>query len=312
MLAFGQASPQFFCEKNSFDFGKIEKGEKVTAHFKFTNKGDAPLEIINVETSCGCTSAKPAKNTYAPGESGELDVHFDSGRFSNQVTKRVTVVTNDPKKPKTILTISADIQVDVNLKPSSLFFARAKLGATETVEVKISTKKLPKLEISELNTNADYLAAELVRVDDKNLTLKISALGEKFPKDKPRLNTLITFKSNNKAQEKMSIPVTVVIQKALDTMPKSVYFFASKQGTKYEKTFRIISNDGRPFQLKEVKADKDFMTAEVVEDNGKMKVIKVTLKENAPEGKFSGRVDITTNLTEQPTMFLPFRGSVVK
>ena len=42
----------------------------------------APVTIISVQTSCGCTSAALARTDYAPGEGGELNVTY---RFEGQV-----------------------------------------------------------------------------------------------------------------------------------------------------------------------------------------------------------------------------------
>ena len=37
--------------------------------FSFTNEGDTAMEISEIKTTCGCTTAKLEKMTYAPGES---------------------------------------------------------------------------------------------------------------------------------------------------------------------------------------------------------------------------------------------------
>ena len=60
------AGPQISFDKVDHDFGKINQGEKVSVTFKFTNKGSEVLEIADVKTSCGCTSATPEKLSFAP------------------------------------------------------------------------------------------------------------------------------------------------------------------------------------------------------------------------------------------------------
>jgi len=51
----------------------------VEAGFAFRNAGDAPVTITGVRTSCGCTAAALEQKTYAPGESGRIDVRFGFG-----------------------------------------------------------------------------------------------------------------------------------------------------------------------------------------------------------------------------------------
>lgn len=91
------------------DFGKIKQGSVVDYTFKFYNKGNKVLKILDLYTSCGCTAAVVKKKTLEPGEEGLLRVEFDSAGRSGKVVRRVTVKTNDPVNPSTTLNIYADI-----------------------------------------------------------------------------------------------------------------------------------------------------------------------------------------------------------
>ena len=44
-------------ENPTHDFGEIEEGEKVSTVYKFKNVGSMPLQIFDVQVSCGCTVA---------------------------------------------------------------------------------------------------------------------------------------------------------------------------------------------------------------------------------------------------------------
>src|SRR5680860_207837 len=46
---------EFEFEEMEFEFGTIKEGEKVEHQFNFTNTGESPLVISNVQASCGCT-----------------------------------------------------------------------------------------------------------------------------------------------------------------------------------------------------------------------------------------------------------------
>ena len=46
------------------DFGEITRGKPVSIEFAFTNTGDDPILISDVETSCGCTAADYSKEPY--------------------------------------------------------------------------------------------------------------------------------------------------------------------------------------------------------------------------------------------------------
>lgn len=92
-------TPQINFETYEYNFGTIAQGEKVSHTFIFRNIGDGPLQITDVTTSCGCTASKYSIEPVAPGESGTVEVIFDSyGREGKQL-KSANVWTNCGEKP---------------------------------------------------------------------------------------------------------------------------------------------------------------------------------------------------------------------
>lgn len=93
-------------ETEEHDFGKIEQGQRVSYAFKFRNTGGSPLLISNATGSCGCTVPEWPKNPVAPGESGVINVEFNSEGKHDQQIKTVTLITNC-EPPTKIITIKA-------------------------------------------------------------------------------------------------------------------------------------------------------------------------------------------------------------
>lgn len=75
------------------DYGTIEKGADGIRIFEFTNTGDAPLIISSVKSTCGCTVPKKPKGPIMPGETGEIEVKYDTNRV-NPIRKTITVISN--------------------------------------------------------------------------------------------------------------------------------------------------------------------------------------------------------------------------
>lgn len=75
------------------DYGTIEKGADGVRVFEFTNTGNAPLIISNVKSTCGCTVPKKPKEPIMPGETGEIEVKYDTNRV-NPIRKTITVISN--------------------------------------------------------------------------------------------------------------------------------------------------------------------------------------------------------------------------
>jgi len=77
----------------TIDYGTIEKGADGVRTFEFTNIGDAPLIISKVNSSCGCTVPKKPDGPILPGETGEIQVKYDTKRVM-PIRKTVTVLSN--------------------------------------------------------------------------------------------------------------------------------------------------------------------------------------------------------------------------
>ena len=103
------SSPVVKYDSESFDFGDIKPGSKVEHTFNLKNAGKRDLVIRDVKSSCGCTAVSPSKNIIASNESVPLKVVFDSTGKSGRQNKTITVITNDPKNPTTILRIASNI-----------------------------------------------------------------------------------------------------------------------------------------------------------------------------------------------------------
>ncbi|MFC2116003.1 DUF1573 domain-containing protein [Bacteroidota bacterium] len=95
-------------EKSVHDLGTILQGETVGYNFVFTNSGKGSLLILDAKSSCGCTVPRTSREPILPGESGSVEVVFDStGRIGAQ-TKKVTITTNG-REPVVYIFIKANI-----------------------------------------------------------------------------------------------------------------------------------------------------------------------------------------------------------
>jgi len=97
-------------EKKSHDFGNIVQGDKVEHTFYFSNTGNEPLIITNVQVSCGCTTPKGwPRDPIPPGASGEITVSFNSAGKMGVQNKPVTLVTNAVNPEGNTITFTTNI-----------------------------------------------------------------------------------------------------------------------------------------------------------------------------------------------------------
>jgi hypothetical protein len=103
--------PQFNMPSARYDFGRIPKRPDVAHIFAIENVGDADLEIGNLVTSCGCTTADLSASIIPSGQRADLTVTFDPDFHVTEgpVTRLVWFATNDPTQPWVEVRIEADV-----------------------------------------------------------------------------------------------------------------------------------------------------------------------------------------------------------
>lgn len=96
---------------NVYDFGSIPKQTPVSTVFKIKNTGDKPLIINDAKASCGCTVPRKPEEPIMPGETGELEVTFESNpsQAGAPMNKSVTITANIPGSQK-VVSIKGQVQ----------------------------------------------------------------------------------------------------------------------------------------------------------------------------------------------------------
>jgi len=95
-------------KSETVDYGEIAKGSDGVRVFEFTNTGDAPLIISKVSSSCGCTIPKKPEDPIMPGQTGEIQVKYDTKRVG-PIRKAITVISN-ADTPTKVLKIKGEVK----------------------------------------------------------------------------------------------------------------------------------------------------------------------------------------------------------
>jgi hypothetical protein len=101
--------PKLWVEFPNIDIGTIYQGEIKKTPIKIKNTGNAPLQITNIQTSCGCTTVKETKKRLDPGESDSFITEFNSAGFRGKIMKTISISSNDPAAPVTNIELHGEI-----------------------------------------------------------------------------------------------------------------------------------------------------------------------------------------------------------
>lgn len=81
-------------EKPIFDFGEITEGDIIDHDFHFENTGNAPLQILEADATCGCATPEIPFLDIAPGQKGKIHVTYNSVNKEGYETPSITIKTN--------------------------------------------------------------------------------------------------------------------------------------------------------------------------------------------------------------------------
>lgn len=121
--------PVVIVDASYFDMKKIKVSETQEKDFIIKNTGVKPLQLSDISTSCGCTSAQIIYKDYkskefsmhlksdyivdvAPGTAATVKVTYRPFTMPvyGEVTREVFISTNDPVKPKLVFQVKAFVE----------------------------------------------------------------------------------------------------------------------------------------------------------------------------------------------------------
>jgi len=172
--------------------------------FAFENTGDGTVEISEIKTTCGCTTAKLDKMSYAPGESGVITGTFSVGSRQGMQEKKVRLMTKDLTQPEIQLALKLDIPQLVTMKPGLLLW-------------RVGTE--PEAKTLTISPNGD-LGAEVVLVECESPDFAVEAQ-PKFEGSSEYEVFVAPLKTEAKSRGLIKVIVAVA-----DAEPKTIYAHA--------------------------------------------------------------------------------------
>jgi hypothetical protein len=308
--------PVIFFENSDFNFGQINKGEKVEHIYRFENRGNDILEIKKVKTSCGCTAAILTNKTIPPGKTGEIKAKFNSDSTDSNrgnIKKSISVLSNDPGTPNYKLTISGEIIEYISIKPVNINFGSISVDkeAGRTVTVAIKSQSEPDFKINKVTPSQPFIDASIVEEKDGEYILNVSL---KDYRKIGRFSGKINLVTNSSKQQKAIIPFLGEITGDVTAYPKRIYYGIVTEGKELtQKVFVKINKEG--IKVLDTKLTPDFLSVKIDEKYGQNNphcLIEITLPKDVAIGKLNGLLELHTNSKQQPVIKIPITGEVKK
>ena len=168
--------PKLVLSKDNWYYGEVTPDQRPSHDFTIKNEGGEKLIIESVYSSCPCVILELPEKEILPGGKISLMTTFDPTGYEGEVSKVVTIKSNDPENPektiKTTITVQRVPNPDIELSKQK--FDLGNLTREEKTSINFTI----------FNTgDADLIIKEVVSEEIFNHNIKIPltiAPGEQF------------------------------------------------------------------------------------------------------------------------------------
>lgn len=305
-----EAAPKLVFTRKLYDFRQTVQGKTVHHTFTFKNIGTAPLKIYKVDPSCVCALLKKPKEAIAPGETGEIEVAFETDEKIGFHTVYVVVYSNDSSQADrgantTVLRIRGEILTMYRIQPPVLGLGRVTKGVPSKPRiVKVVAKGSRTFKILKLLKSSEHLNVKWEKKGEQfliSVTLKQDApIGQ--------VNVDLVFQTDLKRQPKLRVPVYATVSTIYET-PPMILLDRGKPGQKLN--ISVLRFDGHGLEVLGIDYDrKRFTLASKVVQPGKRLDLQISVRKDATPGPFSGYVTLRMANKDQPIIKIPTLGMI--
>ncbi len=248
MHARSEAAPEIRVAADTFEFGTVTVGTVVRATFVLTNAGAAPLEIVDVRPTCGCTTAGAWPRWLEPGTNATLRLQLNTADFGGPLSKAVTVTCNDPKRPTVTLLINGQVWKPFDVQPRVVMFspgAWSPNGSVRVARVVNNTEEMITLEEPQ-SSNPAFRPTFSIITPGKVFEFQI-ALSPSLPAG--AVQGLITAKTSAANLPPVTFTAMAIIPPAVAAIPSQVLLPSGPLTQPLQLTVVIRNNTGAPLAV---------------------------------------------------------------
>lgn len=208
------AFPEMQAEVTEINWGKIYSGEKKEHTFILRNKGDSPLIITEVRSSCGCTAAMISDKKILPYKQAELRIRFNSKYFLGPIVKRVLVTSNDPRQPQRQFILQANVIQELEVTPLHLVLENFPANKEIVRNLSLTNHSDLSIHIKSVRSTSRYIVPSKVQTtlesgETTNITLTIHPQQSQ----KVNSNSYILIDAHGHTRNQIRVRITTKIVK---------------------------------------------------------------------------------------------------
>ena len=244
----------------SHDFGTVDEGVVLDYSFEFRNTSNTPLEIVNVEATCGCTVLDSWDRVVEPGQTGRIPVRLNTRTFNGPVRKAINVTTSDPTMPRVMLTLAATVMKQVWVEPQYLNFGPVRPGSQPVATATIHSRGLVplQLEVVESSVQAPFSARLETVTENREYRLVVTLDSTSRT---GHVATPIEIRTGLEADPLLRLSALGQVLNAMEVFPRQMLLVqAARRPSRW--TFTVRNNMPEALEYVETRTDAEFLTFE--------------------------------------------------
>ena len=300
--------------------GTIYDNETPKLQFRFKNMGSGPATIESIKPACGCTAVELEKKTYAPGESGVIEVVFDPKGKQGAIARNIQVYTDQENKPNLLLVVRSFVKPLLVIEPYQVAFSPIEKGSSSTRDIHIKGR-FEDFEVTRVTTNdPGVFGIELINngkvVEGEDtlydwiirVTISENAKPESY-------RTELSVRTNDESKPIFTVPVVARVLGDLQMTPIRMTLGRLVVGDTFTNEIHVRTKTGKAFEIKSASSNTIAIDAEYTFEpvdpevrndwivRAKGKVVNV-----AP--RFNAQLYITTDIEDEDMVSVQMYGQL--
>jgi len=310
---------------NIHHLNKISDSKPISFDFNITNHTKQTVEILHIQTSCGCTTADKKLPIIESEQTKPVKISFDPSGRKGFARWEIIIRTSSSKQPILMATFDAEILQEGMMSKNSIAFGEFQRNTDVSQSFWISPQNMPDFQIKDI-----YLELKDKRNPNSfDIQIEKGIYDGFYPEPRPAYSVTLRPKknidfgrwegkliilSNIPEHEKIELPFFAKVAGEIGIRPDYISIGKIRPNTNVIKRVQVYHRNAESFQVVSVKSSVPFLKAgiaTIIEDQAYQIVVSLDSKEKLPTGEFRSTVTITTTHPEMPIIDIPVQGIIL-
>ncbi|HMO34557.1 MAG TPA: DUF1573 domain-containing protein [Gemmatales bacterium] len=288
------------------DFGVVPRGSQLHHRFQWRNTSDKPLELVEYQRSCGCTTVSITPRVVEPGAIGVIDMLMDTKPFAGEKTVNLNLVFGPSKLFSAQYQIKAFSRGDIVYNPGQFQFGVISEGATPTGKLDIEyagSQDFKITGIAEKPEGLDIPITEAYRRPGAVGYTIAATLGTDVPSGDYKKT--IQLRTNDPNNPILPVLVDATIRPSLTVVPDKLFYGTVKAGGMMNR--RITLRSTVAFRVLEVEGQGQGISVSVPNSTASVHSLLIQWRP-VDVGELKAELRILTDNEKFPVIVLPVSG----